>query len=239
MGVPGCCSGSVARCLCSCLPACRVPYRAVSCGLCGWRVGAAVRCPDVRVARLVLWCRGVPSGAAGWARRNTPVLASMSPRVRGPRVASPWPLVCPWWGSGGKEDWLVWKRPSRPLTLFTFLAARNVSLAQFSQVTCAETAPASAAFNFPRGGARRSQQRTYPLILAFEGKVLDDFLITFPWSSVWPWVPPVLLAPWPGPSCVPFAGEEGSVEGQVRVGPRPLLCRGRVAGVGGAWPPPG
>ena len=29
------------------------------------------------------------------------------------------------------------------------------------------------------------------------------------------------------------------MEGQVCVGPRPLLCRGRVAGVRGAWPPPG
>ena len=35
---------SVVRCSRSFLPACRVPYRAVSCGLCGWRVSAAVRC---------------------------------------------------------------------------------------------------------------------------------------------------------------------------------------------------
>ena len=30
MGAPGCCSSSVVRCWCSCLPACRAPYRAVS-----------------------------------------------------------------------------------------------------------------------------------------------------------------------------------------------------------------
>ena len=70
---------------------------------------------------------------------------------------------------------------SRPLRLLTFWAAWNVSLAPFLQVTCAETAPASQACNFLGGGARRSQQRTYPLILALEGNVLDNFLITFPW----------------------------------------------------------
>ena len=48
MGAPGCCSGSVVRCSCSCLPACRVPYRAVSTRLCGWRVGVAVLCLAVR-----------------------------------------------------------------------------------------------------------------------------------------------------------------------------------------------
>ena len=101
------------------------------------------------------------------------------------------------------------KPRSRSLTLLTFWAAGNVSLAPFSQVTSAETAPASEAFNFPGGGARRSQRRTYPLILALEGNVLDNFLITFPWSSVWLWVPRVWLAPWPGPSGVRFAGEEG------------------------------
>ena len=101
------------------------------------------------------------------------------------------------------------KPPPLSLTLLPFCAAGNVSLAPLSQVTCAETAPASQAFNFPGEGVRRSQQRTYPLILALEGNVLDDFLITFPWSSVWPWAPPVWLAPWPGPSCVRFAGEDG------------------------------
>ena len=99
--------------------------------------------------------------------------------------------------------------PSRPLTLLTFWAAGNVSLAPFSQVTCAQTAPACQAFKFLGGGARLPQRRTYPLILALEGNVLGDFLITFPWSSVWPWVPRVWLAPWPGPSCVRFVGEEG------------------------------
>ena len=101
------------------------------------------------------------------------------------------------------------KPPSRSLMLLTFWAVGNVSLAPFSRVTCAESARASHAFNLPGGGARRSQRRTYPLILALEGNVLDDFLITFPWSSVRPWVPRVWLAPWPGPVLVPFAGEEG------------------------------
>ena len=36
---------------------------------------------------------------------------------------------------------------SRSLTLLSFSAAGNVSLAPFSQVTCAESAPASQAFN--------------------------------------------------------------------------------------------
>ena len=140
MGTPGCCFGSVVRCSCLCLPACRVPYRAVFCGLCGWRVGAAVRCLAVRVARLVLWCRGVPSGAAGWVRRNTPVPAGTSRRARGSLRASPWSLACTWWGSGGKEYWSVSKPPPRSLTLLTFSAAGNVSLAPFPQVTCAESA---------------------------------------------------------------------------------------------------
>ena len=94
------------------------------------------------------------------------------------------------------------KPPSRSLTLFTFWTVEKVSLAPFSQVTCAATAPASQAFNIHGGGARRSQRCTYPLILALEGNVLDDFLGTFPWSLVWPWVLRVWLAPWPGTSCV-------------------------------------
>ena len=102
--------------------------------------------------------------------------------------------------------------PPRSLTLLTFRAAGNVSLAPFSEVTCAEPAPGSKAFNVPRGGARRSQRRTYPLTLALEGNVLEDFLITFPWSSVRLWVPRVWLAPWPGLLWVRFAGEEGWVE---------------------------
>ena len=99
--------------------------------------------------------------------------------------------------------------PSHPLTLLTFWAAGNVSLAPFSQVSCAETAPASQAFNFLGGGARQFQWRTYPLFLALEGNVLDDFSITFPWSSVRPWVPGVCLPPWSVPSWVRFVGEEG------------------------------
>ena len=101
------------------------------------------------------------------------------------------------------------KPPSRSLTLLTFWAAGNVSLEPLLQGTCAETAPASQAFNFPGGGAHPSQRRTYSLILALGGNNLDDFLITFPWLSVWPWVPCVGLGCWPGPSCVRFAGEGG------------------------------
>ena len=89
------------------------------------------------------------------------------------------------------------KPPSRSLTLLTFW------------VTFAESASASQAFNLPEGGAHRPQRRTYPLILALEGNVLDDFLITFPWSSVRPWAPRVWLVPWPSPSCVRFAVKEG------------------------------
>ena len=163
MGAPGCCSGSVVRSSCSCLPDCRVPYCAVSRGSCGWRVSVVVRCLAVRVARLVPWCRDAPSGVAGWVRRNTTVLAGRSRRVRGSRVASLWSLACPRWGSGGKEYWPVSKPPSRSLTLLTFWAAGNVSLAPFWQVTCAESAPASQALNFPREGARQSQRSTYPM----------------------------------------------------------------------------
>ena len=131
------------------------------------------------------------------------------------------------------------KPPSRSLTLLTFWAAGNVSLVPFSQVTCAKFAPASQAFHFPGGGARRSQRRTYPSILALEGNVLDDLLITFRWSSVRPWVPRVWLAPWPGPSWVRFCGRGGLSGRTGRVGPRPFLCRGRVAGSGEPGPRPG
>ena len=123
MGPPGCCSGSVVRCSCWCLPACRAPYRAVSRGLCGWRVGVAVLCLAVRVvraARLVPWCRDALSGLAGWARRNTSVPAGRSWRVRGSRVASLWSLAYPWWGFGGEEYWAVFMPPSRFLTLLAF-----------------------------------------------------------------------------------------------------------------------
>ena len=99
--------------------------------------------------------------------------------------------------------------PSHPLTLLAFWAAGNVFLAPFSQVTCAETAPAPQAFNFLGGGARRFQWRTYLLILALEGNVLEDFLITFLWSSVRLWVPRVWPPAWPGLSCVRLVGEEG------------------------------
>ena len=102
MGAPGCCSGSVVRCSCSCLPACRAPYRAVFCGSCGWRACVAVLSLVVRMVRavgLVLWCRDVPSGVVGWARRITSVSAGRG--LAWPRVASLWSLACPRWGFGG------------------------------------------------------------------------------------------------------------------------------------------
>ena len=102
MGAAGCCPGSVLRCLCSCLPACRAPYSAVFCGSCGWRACVAVLNLEVRMGRavrLVLWCWDVPSSVVGWARRNTSV-----PAGRGsawPRVATLRSLACPGWGFGG------------------------------------------------------------------------------------------------------------------------------------------
>ena len=86
---------------------------------------------------------------------------------------------------------------------------------------------------------RWSPRCTYPLILALEGNIRDDCSITFPWSSARPWVTRVWLAPWAGPLWVRFAGEEGQVEGQIRVGRRLFLCCRRVAGLREAWPPPG
>ena len=42
----------------------------------------------------MLWCQGAPYGAAGWARRNTPVFAGGSRQARGSRVLGPWPTSC-------------------------------------------------------------------------------------------------------------------------------------------------
>ena len=123
MGAPGCFSGSAVRCSCLCLPACRAPYRAVFRELCGWCVCVAVLSLAVRMVRavqLVLWCRDVPSGLAGWVRRNTSVPAGRGRGVRGPRVASLWSLACPGWGFGGQEYWAVLKPPCRFLTLLGF-----------------------------------------------------------------------------------------------------------------------
>ena len=86
---------------------------------------------------------------------------------------------------------------------------------------------------------RRSPRCTYPLILALEGNTLDDCAITFLWSSARPWVPRVWPAPLPRSLRIRLAGEEGQVEGRVRVWRRPFLCCRRVAGVREAWPPPG
>ena len=116
----------------------------------------------------------------GWLLRSRVAVLRSGHLPPTSRVARLWSLACPWWGSGGKEYWPVSKPPSRSLTLLTFWAAGKVSLAPFSQVTCAESAAASQAFNFRGGGARRSQRHTYPLILALEGNILDDCSITFP-----------------------------------------------------------
>ena len=101
------------------------------------------------------------------------------------------------------------KPPSASLTLLTLWAAGERVPRTVLQVTCAESAPASQALNFPGRGGHRSQRRRYPLILALEGNIRDDFWITFPWSSVRPLVPRVWLAPWPVPSCVWLAEQEG------------------------------
>ena len=100
MGAPGCCCGSVVRCSCLCLPACSVLYRAVFRGLCGWCVCVAVlslAVKMVRAARLVPWCRDVPSGVAGWARCNTSVPAGRG--RRGPLWRARGPLRAPGWVS--------------------------------------------------------------------------------------------------------------------------------------------
>ena len=83
--------------------ACGVLYRAVSCGSGGVRIGASVQFPEVRVASVVLWCRGVPFGAAGWGRRNTPVFAGRSRRACGSCAVSPWPIACSGEESGGNK----------------------------------------------------------------------------------------------------------------------------------------
>ena len=101
------------------------------------------------------------------------------------------------------------RHPSRPLTLLASRAAGNVFLALFSQVLCAETAPASQALNFLGGGAYWFQWRTCPLTLALEDNGLEDFVITFPWSSASLWVPRVWPSSWPRPSRFPLVGEAG------------------------------
>ena len=65
--------------------------------------------------------------------------------------------------------------PSRPLTLLALWAARNVFLAPFSQIRCAEASPAPQVVNLLGGDARWFQWRTYPLTFDLEGSILDDF----------------------------------------------------------------
>ena len=55
------------------------------------------------MAWLVRWCRGILYGAAGWARRNTPLFAGRSQRACGSRAVNPWPIACAGEGSGGNK----------------------------------------------------------------------------------------------------------------------------------------
>ena len=56
---------------------------------------------------------------------------------------------------------------------------------------------------------RRSPRCTYPWMLGLEGNTLDDWSITFSWSSARPWVPRVWPGPLPCPLWIRLAGEEG------------------------------
>ena len=115
MGGTRCCSESVVRCSCSCLPACRAPYRAVFRGLCGWCVSVAVLSLAVRMARaarLVPWCRDFLSGVAGWARRNTSVPAGRG--RRGPVWRARGPLRAPGRVSGDRNTGQCCSPPLAP-----------------------------------------------------------------------------------------------------------------------------
>ena len=90
----------------------------------------------------VLWCRGVPYGAVGWAQRNISVFTGRSRQARGFRALIPWPTSCAACPEEGQEEIKEYPSVSRPpscsLTLIAVGAAGNVPLATFSQVTCAE-----------------------------------------------------------------------------------------------------
>ena len=90
----------------------------------------------------VLSCRETPHGAAGWARCNVPVFAGRSRRARWSRVlgCNPWPSPC-LEREVRRKDRSVLGPLSRSLTPIAFGAVGNMSLATFSQVTCAEVAP--------------------------------------------------------------------------------------------------
>ena len=103
MGAPGCCFGSVVRCSCLCLPARRVPYRAMSRGLYGWRVGAAVRFLAVRVSRLVLWCRGFRLAQRAGFGVRLPCPLARAGGLAGPVGRADGPLRAPGGGPEGRN----------------------------------------------------------------------------------------------------------------------------------------
>ena len=59
-------------------------------------LSCAVSFRVLRVLWLACRCLGAVSGAAGWARRNTPVFAGMTRRACGSRVVSSWPVARSW-----------------------------------------------------------------------------------------------------------------------------------------------
>ena len=185
----------------------------------------AVSCRVLWVRWCACWCLSAVSGGGG---APAPALVSVRPVWHGGLGSAQHSRVRPQEPAGlrvprrellapcvfmvgvrrEKECWSVLRPPSRSLTLSALWAAGNVSLAPLSQVTCAEVGPAPQGFHFLGGGARELQWRTYPLTLALGSNVLDDSLITFPWSSASPWVRQVWLPHWPGPSCAPLVEEE-------------------------------
>ena len=125
------------------------------------------------------------------------------------------------------------RTPSRSFTLIAFGAAGCVSLATFSQVTCAEAAPVLPLWVpcdlVPRcltfseemrvGSGGNASLHPLPLEVTFSIMCSDaggsrmarraGLDAMFPWSSVALWVLCVGLPPWSGPPCAPLVGEEG------------------------------
>ena len=127
----------------------------------------AVWCCVLRVRWCACWCLSAVSGGYGGLARalvsGRPVWrgglgSTQHSRVRRQEPAGLWvprgePLApCVFLvGVGRKREcWSVSRPPSCSLMLLAFWAAENASRAPFLQVTCAEAAPASQAFNVPR-----------------------------------------------------------------------------------------